>query len=97
MSRTISVLVRIDRSTHTVTLTVTGTPTPDDRQELHRMTARARDLFPDAAVTVDLSSTRATHPQDRQDPPGENTNHRGDGQPEISSTPPPPMTAPSKP
>ena len=52
------------------------------------MTERTRFLFPDAAVTVDLSSTRAPKPQD---PQGENTNHRGDGQPEISSTPAVPL------
>ncbi|MEX5261518.1 hypothetical protein [Kocuria sp. CPCC 205263] len=84
MSRTISVFVRIDRSTHTVTLIVTGNPTPGDRQELTRMTARARDLFPDAVVTVDLSSTRAPDPPDPQE---DNSSHRDDGQPEISSTP----------
>ncbi|MFI7495089.1 hypothetical protein ACH9D2_10270 [Kocuria sp. M4R2S49] len=84
MSRTISVIVRIDRSAHTVTLDVTGAPIPGDRRELHRMTARARTLFPDAAVTVDLSSTRTPEPQD---PQGDNTNHPGDGQPEISSAP----------
>lgn len=84
MSRTMSVFVRIDRSTSTVILDVTGDPSADDRQELHRMTARARTLFPDAAVTVDLSATRTPEPQDLQ---GENTNRRGDGQPETSSAP----------
>ena len=99
MSRTISVLVRVDRTANTVTLAVTGTPTSDDRQELTRMTARARDLFPDAAVTVDLSSTRASHPQDPQEEQEEHTNHRDDGQPEISSAPTAahPVTAPPKP
>ncbi|GAB2599183.1 hypothetical protein GCM10009696_00720 [Kocuria himachalensis] len=87
MSRTISVLVRVDGTANTVTLTVTGDPTPGDRQELTRMTARARALFPDAAVTVDLSSTRAPTLLDPQGPQGENTNHRDDGQPETSSTP----------
>jgi hypothetical protein len=87
MSRTISVFVRIDRAAHTVTLAVTGHPSPGDRQELHRMTARARTLFPGAAVTVDISSTRTPEPQDLQVPQGENTNHRGDGQPETSSAP----------
>src|SRR5687767_14814030 len=53
MSRTISILVRIDRIGHTVTLNVTGEVTDADQQELTRMTGRARALFPDAAVTVD--------------------------------------------
>lgn len=102
MSRTISVLVRVDRTANTVTLAVTGTPTSDDRQELHRMTTRARDLFPGAVVTMDLSSTRALHPRDPQDPQEEqeeHTNHRDDGQPEISSAPTAahPVTAPPKP
>ena len=88
MSRTISVFVRIDRTGHTVTLTVTGDPTPCDQQELTRMTERARILFPDAAVTVDLSSTRAPNPPD---PQGENSTHRDDGQPEISSAPTAPL------
>ncbi|MEX5237730.1 hypothetical protein [Kocuria arenosa] len=87
MSRTISVFVRVDRTTNTVTLTVTGDPTPGDRQELTRMTARARTLFPDATVTVDLSSPRAPTIPDPQGPQGENTNHRDDRQPEISSAP----------
>lgn len=59
MSRTLSALIRIDNSGNTVTLTVTGGPTSGEQQELTRMTARTRALFPDAAVTVDLSSTRA--------------------------------------
>lgn len=84
MSRTISVFVRADRSARTVTLDVTGDPSPGDRQELTRMTARARTLFPGATVTVDISSTRTPH---SQDPQGENIDHRDDGQPEISSTP----------
>lgn len=84
MSRTISVFVRVDRTANTVTLDVTGDPSPGDRQELHRMTARARTLFPDAAVTVAISSTRTPNPQD---PQGENINHRDDGQPETSSAP----------
>lgn len=87
MSRTISVFVRIDRSTNTVTLDVTGDPSAGDRQELTRMTDRARTLFPDAAVTVDLSSTRTPDPQDLQVAQGANTDHRGDGQPETSSAP----------
>ncbi|GAB2627585.1 hypothetical protein GCM10009696_36320 [Kocuria himachalensis] len=91
MSRTMSVFVRINRTTHTVTLDVTGDPSPGDRQELHRMTARARTLFPDTVVTVDLSSTRTPHPQDLQE---ENTNHRGDGQPETSSAPTGPHLVP---
>lgn len=84
MSRTISVFVRVDRSTHTVTMTVTGDPTPCDRRVLHRMTARDRTHFPDAAVTVDIGSTRTPKREDLQ---GENIDHRDDGQPETSSTP----------
>jgi hypothetical protein len=93
MSRTISVFVRLDRTTRTVTLDVTGHPSPGDRRELTRMTARARTLFPGAAVTVDLSSTRPPGPQDLQVPQEENTNHPGDGQPEISSAPTAPHLA----
>jgi hypothetical protein len=87
MSRTVSVLVRIDRTGNTVTLAVTGELTAADEPELTRMTERARTLFPDATVTVDLSSARTSSPQD---PQWENTNHRGDGEPEISNTPDPP-------
>lgn len=96
MSRTVSVVVRIDRTAHTVTLTVTGEVTDADQQELTRMTDRTHALFPDSAVTVDLGSTQTSHPQD---PQWENTNHRGDGEPEISTTPttPHPRTAPSNP
>jgi hypothetical protein len=96
MSRTVSVFVRIDRTGHTVTLAVTGEVTDADQQELTRMTGRAHALFPDAVVTVDLGSTRASTPRD---PEWENTNHRGDGEPEISNTPttPLPPTAPSGP
>lgn len=88
MSRTISVFVRIDRTGSTVILTVTGGPTPGDQRELTRMTARARALFPDAAVTVDLSGTRAPN---LPEPQREDMTDRTDGQPEISSTPAAPL------
>lgn len=88
MSRSISVFVRIDRTGNTVVLAVTGTLTPADQEELTRMTTRARTLFPDAAVTVDLSSTRTPQPQE---PQRDNTPLRGDGQPEISSAPTDPL------
>ncbi len=84
MSRSASVLVRIDRTGHTVTLIVTGEPTATDRQELARMGQRARDLFPNTTVTVELSSTP---PPSTEDPQRENPHHRGDGEPERSSTP----------
>lgn len=87
MSSTVSVLVRIDRTGNTVTLVVTGEPTAIDQQELVRMSERARDLFPETTVTVDLSSVRASSPQHLQ---WKNAQHRGDGEPEISSTPAPP-------
>lgn len=88
MIRTSSVLVRIDRAAGRMTLTVTGDLTPAGQQELNRMTERAQALFPDTAVTVDLSSARVTG---GQDPEWENTNHRGDGEPEISNPPAEPV------
>jgi hypothetical protein len=84
MSRSASVLVRIDRTGHTVTLIVTGEPTATDRQELTRMSERARELFPDTTVTVELS---ATPPPSIEEPQRENPHQRGDGEPERSSTP----------
>ncbi|MFE7629513.1 hypothetical protein [Kocuria sp. NPDC057446] len=84
MSRSASVLVRIDRTGHTVTLIVTGKPTAGDQQEVARMGERVRELFPDTTVTVEFSSTP---PPSTGDPQRENPHHRGDGEPERSSTP----------
>ena len=84
MSRSASVHVRIDRTGHTVTLIVTGEPTAGDRQEVARMGERVCELFPDTTVTVELSSTP---PPSAEDPQRETPHHRGDGEPERSSTP----------
>lgn len=59
MSRSATVLVRIDRTGHTVSLIVAEKPTAADRQELTRRSERARKLFPDATVTVELRSSGA--------------------------------------
>lgn len=89
MSRTSSVFVRIDRTGHTVVLMVTGVLGPADQQELTRMTGRARALFPGTTVTVDLGAAHLVATEESRRPEWENINHRGDGQPEISTTPTP--------
>lgn len=58
----LSVLVQIDLNGRTVTLLVTGDVTLTNQKALPPLVARARTVFPEATITLDLSAGHLVEP-----------------------------------
>lgn len=62
MNPRLSVVVQVDVDGRHVVLAVMGTLTSHNQQALPPLVARARTLFPEAGLTVDLEQARAAEP-----------------------------------
>ena len=58
----LSVLVQIDLNGHAVALVVTGDITLTNQKALPPLVARARTVFPEATITLDLSAGHLVEP-----------------------------------
>ncbi|MEX5294702.1 hypothetical protein QYM41_05395 [Kocuria sp. CPCC 205268] len=63
MEHSLSVVVRIERDTGCVHLVVTGDLTERNHRTLPPLVGRARALFPEASVVVDLTGAQHVEPE----------------------------------